>query len=404
MRPLKVTFSNSSGETLTGLLALPANEKPLAFALFAHCFTCTKNIKAATNISQALSAQGIGVLRFDFTGLGESEGDFADTNFSSNVQDLIAAAEFLANEYEAPEILVGHSLGGTAILQAARHIASAKALATIGSPADPAHVAHLLDQDRDRIETEGEATVKLAGRPFKIKKQFLEDLESNEWRENLRGLRKALLVMHSPVDDIVEVDNAAMIFQQALHPKSFITLDDADHLLSREEDSLYAGAVLATWARKYITAAEEKAAQSEPGVVRTALGKTGLRVEVDANGHNLIADEPLSMGGTNTGPSPYDLLAAALGACTAMTLRIYANHKKLPLEEIDVHIRHEKIHGRDCEECETKDAKIDRFERELSVSGNLTDEQKQRLLEIADRCPVHRTLHSEVNIKTRLVD
>jgi putative redox protein len=406
MQSQKLTFQNSDGETLAARLDLPLDDEPLAYALFAHCFTCSKNLKAVGNISQALTRRKIAVLRFDFTGLGESEGDFADTNFSSNISDLICAADFLGEEYEAPKILIGHSLGGAAVLQAAGEISSSAAVVTIAAPCDPAHVAHLLESDRKEIEEKGKAKVKLAGRTFTIKKQFLDDLEETNMQKKIHNLRRALLIFHSPFDNIVGIENAGRIFQSALHPKSFISLDQADHLLSDEADSYYVGAVLAAWAAKYIDIfpETESGVELEPHknfiVART--GAEGYFTEIMANGHPLISDEPRSHGGTNQGASPYELLAASLGACTSMTLRMYADRKEWPLKEIIVRLKHEKIHARDCEECETEDRKVDVIEREIEVTGNLNDEQKQRLLEIANKCPVHRTLHSEIVVRSSL--
>ena len=404
MQNKKITFENDDGQSLSGLMALPKSA-PRAYALFAHCFTCSKNLKAATNIARALTDSGIAVLRFDFTGLGESDGNFADTNFSSNVDDLVAAVRFLAENYEAPQILVGHSLGGTAILQAASGIPSAVAVATIASPSDPGHVRHLLSGAAATLSDRGIAEVDLGGRPFKIKRQFLDDLERHDLSASIKGLRKALLVMHAPLDDIVEIDNASTLFARAMHPKSFISLDKADHLLSREEDSLYAGHVLAAWASRYLES-ESVTAKPDTGeyetAARTPVG--GFRTEVVAGGHALVADEPAAVGGTGAGPSPYDLLSAALAACTSMTLKMYASHKKLALESATVRVRHGKIHAADCRDCESTEGRIDRFERELLLVGNLTDEQRNRMLEIADRCPVHRTLHSEVEVRTALAD
>ena len=407
MQNKKVTFNNDDGHALSGLMALPESA-PRAYALFAHCFTCSKNLKAATNIARALTDSGIAVLRFDFTGLGQSEGAFEDTNFSSNVGDLLAAVRFLEEHYAPPQVLVGHSLGGTAILQAAADVPSAVAVATIGSPSDPDHVRHLFSGAERALRDEGLAEVNLGGRPFTIKRQFLDDLERHELPTAVRSLRKALLIMHAPLDDIVEIDNASELFVRAMHPKSFISLDKADHLLSREEDSLYAGHVLAAWASRYL---EPEGAADKPGKPDTGDYETaaltridGFRTEIIAGGHGLIADEPASVGGTGAGPSPYDLLSAALAACTSMTLKMYASHKKLDLESATVRVRHGKIHAADCEDCESSEGRIDQFERELLLIGNLSEEQRRRMLEIADRCPVHRTLHSEVKVRTVLAD
>jgi uncharacterized OsmC-like protein/alpha-beta hydrolase superfamily lysophospholipase len=397
----KVKFESSGGATLSGVLHRPDVGSPKAFALFAHCFTCTKNIKAAVNIAEALCGEGIAVLRFDFTGLGESEGDFADTHFSSNVEDLVNAAGFLKNEYQAPEILVGHSLGGTAILAAAQQIASAVAVATIAAPADAAHVLHLLDDDLETIEQQGEANVKLAGRPFCIRKDFVDDVRSQSVRDGIRGLRKALLVMHSPIDELVPVEEAARIYSSAMHPKSFISLDDADHLLTNEKDSHYAGHVLAAWASRFIHDEDHdlELASYRPGhVVATGKSEDIFQVAINANGHPSRADEPELYGGTDHGPSPYDLLSAALASCTVMTLNMYARHKKLDLESVQVDVSHGKIHAEDCMECESESGKIDRFECTIHLQGDLTGKQRERLMQIADLCPVHKTLHSEVSI------
>lgn len=404
MQSVNLKFANAEGQLLAARLDLPVTGQAVAYALFAHCFTCTKNLKAVGNITRALAREGIATLRFDFTGLGESEGDFADTHFSSNVEDLVAAANFLASEYQAPRILIGHSLGGAAVLQAAARLDSVAAVATIGAPSDPQHVTHLLGDKESQIATEGEAEVRLAGRSFRIKKQFLDDLEQQHMQETIRGLRRPLLVLHSPLDTTVGIDNAAHIFQAAMHPKSFISLDKADHLLGNEADSLYAGAMIAAWAAKYLEVNPRDACGETPGDnrVMSRTGSEGFLTEICANGHPLIADEPKSVGGTNAGPSPYELLVSGLGACTSMTLQMYAKRKQWPLEAAQVYLRHEKVHAEDCEECETPTGVIDRIEREVELIGPLDEEQRARLLEIADRCPVHRTLHSEVRVVTTL--
>jgi uncharacterized OsmC-like protein/alpha/beta superfamily hydrolase len=398
-KPIK--FKTANGNTLAGVLHTPDAGSARAYALFAHCFTCTKNIKAAVNIADELCGEGIAVLRFDFTGLGQSEGEFADTHFSSNVQDLLDAAAFLQRDYHAPEILVGHSLGGTAILAAAHRIESAVAVATIGSPADAEHVLHLLDDDLDTIERTGEARVRLAGRPFYIRKEFVDDVRSQSVSDGIHSLRKALLVMHSPIDELVPVVEAARIYKSALHPKSFISLDNSDHLLSREADSRYAGHVLAAWASRYIHEPDEVI---EPAVFHTghvvAPGRPAdiFRVSINADGHPMKGDEPEHYGGTDTGPSPYDFLSAALASCTVMTLNMYARRKRLPLESVRVDVQHGKIHAKDCMDCGAESGKIDQFERMIHLEGDLSPEQRERMLEIADRCPVHRTLHSEIKI------
>ncbi|MGI9248796.1 MAG: bifunctional alpha/beta hydrolase/OsmC family protein [Woeseiaceae bacterium] len=400
MQNQKVVFENLRGQTLSGILDLPAGE-PVGYALFAHCFTCSKNLKAATNIARALNDAGIGVFRFDFTGLGQSEGEFADTNFSSNVDDLLAAASYLDREHEAPAILLGHSLGGTAVLQAAAQLESAVAVATIGSPSDPTHVARMFAGSEDALRDRGEAVVNLGGRPFLMKQQFLDDLENQSLLSSVGSLRKALLIMHAPLDDIVEIDNASELFMAAKHPKSFVSLDSADHLLSQEADSRYAGNVLASWASRYLSAPADTLSAAGGAVVARTPGD-GFRTEVRLGRHPLVADEPRNVGGTGLGPTPYDLLSASLATCTSMTLRMYANHKKLPLVSATVRVEHDKVHAKDCEDCESGSGKIDEFRRTISLEGDLTKAQRSRMLEIADRCPVHRTLHGEVKVRSTL--
>ena len=404
MKQRKITFPNAQGEQLTGLLALPEDEQPLAYALFAHCFTCSKNLAAAANIAQALARRRIAVLRFDFTGLGESEGAFADSTFSSDVSDLVAAARYLEEHYQSPRILIGHSLGGAAVLQAAPQIPSVAAIATIAAPAHPSHASKLFGSAREEIERQGEATVQLAGRPFTIRKSFLDDLEAQKPEQTLHNLKAALLILHSPRDLVVGIDQAALLYQAAKHPKSFISLDPADHLLSRKEDSRYAGEMIAAWAGRFLetTAAAEKFPEVIDNRVTVRTGAESFYTELFANGYPLVADEPEAYGGTGLGPSPYDYLLAALGACTSMTVQMYARRKEWPLETAVVRLRHGKIHAQDCQHCEEKNGKIDRFERELELKGALSEEQRVRLLEIAEKCPVHRTLHSEVLVETRL--
>ncbi len=345
------------------------------------------------------------MLRFDFTGLGGSAGEFANTNFSSNVQDLIAAADYLRSEGQAPELLIGHSLGGAAVLAAAGDIPEATAVATIGAPSDAAHVVKHFAAHVDDIREKGEAEVALGGRKFHIRKQFLDDLEAASFRDRIAKMHKALLIFHSPTDNVVGIENASAIFEAAKHPKSFISLDGADHMLSRREDAAYVAEVLSAWASRYITGetakAETGAAEGEVVVSETGEGKFQQRVQ--AGPHRLFADEPADVGGTDTGPSPYDFLAIGLGACTAMTVRLYADRKQIPLDHVEVNVRHEKRHLEDSKDCENNDtARIDHFGRTLRLGGNLTDDQRQRLLEIANRCPVHRTLEAGSRIDTTL--
>lgn len=398
-------FQNEAGERLAGLLERPTGDIA-AYGIFAHCFTCSKDIAAASRISRALAARGIAVLRFDFTGLGNSEGDFANTNFSTNVADLRLAAQALGEQLGAPELLIGHSLGGAAVLAVAADIPQVKAVATIGAPSNPAHVAHLLKSSQAEIETAGQAQVDLAGRTFTIKRQFLRDIEGQRLAERIRGMRKALLIMHSPVDEIVSIDNASEIFLAARHPKSFISLDKADHLLSRRADSQYVAATIGAWAGRYLLDDHDHRTTSRPPVADNELlvqeldGKFAQDVYTDR--HAFRADEPVSYGGKDSGPSPYELLLAALGTCTAMTVRMYAARKKLDLTRVAVRLSHDKIHAEDCDHCDTREGRIDRIERSLELTGDLSIDQRNELLRIADRCPVHRTLHSEIDIQTRL--
>ncbi|MGD8702403.1 MAG: bifunctional alpha/beta hydrolase/OsmC family protein [Desulfosarcina sp.] len=397
-----LTFRNADGEMLSGRLDLPLESDPHAYAIFAHCFTCSKQTKAVAAVSRALTSKGIAVLRFDFTGLGDSGGDFADTTFSSNVADLIAAAQFMETRYAEPTILIGHSFGGTACLKAAPELPGVRAVATIGSPFDPAHVTHLLDDAREAIERDGEAWVDLVGRPFRIKRRFLADLDDTDMDTTLARLNRALLVLHSPVDKVVGIDNAARIYQAAKHPKSFVSLDSADHMLNRPEDAAYVGSVIAGWAARYIDGRLQAAPMppsSEHRVV-TRIGNTGYRTEISAGSHRLVADEPVDVGGTDNGPTPYELLVAGLGACTAMTLRMFADRKGWPLETVTVSMSHRKIHAKDCRSCETQSGKLDRIDRQIELIGPLATDQRRRLMEIADRCPVHRTLHAEVEVVT----
>lgn len=401
MNSRKVTFTNANGAGLSASLEMPLGGKPIAYAIFAHCFTCSKNLSAVVNISRALNLRKIAVLRFDFTGLGDSEGDFSDTNFSSNIQDLQSAYDFLSTDYEAPKIIIGHSLGGAAVLAAAGSMESVRAVVTVGAPADPPHVKNLFKESIEEIKQTGEATVSIGGRPFKVKEQFLHDLEQNDLADMLSGLNKALLILHSPQDQIVGVENARKIYEGARHPKSFVTLDGADHLLSNKADSLYVGDIISSWATRYLDLPGEASLNTDRQVV-VRTGDDGFTTEVKAGRHSFLADEPSSVGGKDLGPTPYDLLIASLGACTSMTLRMYADRKGWPLEEVRVHLDHGKVHEQDCENCENENAKIDQIERKIELFGDLNDEQRQKLLEIADKCPVHRTLHGEIRVITKL--
>jgi uncharacterized OsmC-like protein/alpha-beta hydrolase superfamily lysophospholipase len=393
-------FPNASGQRLAARLDLPAGE-PAAYALFAHCFTCGKDILAAKHIAERLTSHGMAVLRFDFTGLGTSEGEFANTTFSSNVADLVAAADHLRRTHRAPAVLIGHSLGGAAVLAAAGEIAEARAVVTIAAPSDPGHVVHLFKDQADAIRSQGELEVTLAGRPFRIRREFLDDVAERRLDQAVARLRKALLILHAPADQIVGIENASHIFTAAKHPKSFVSLDGADHLLSRKSDAIYVAEVIAAWAGRYLESAPANAAAAASrNVVVTETRRGRFQQSITAGPHHLVADEPTTFGGLDTGLNPYDLLLASLGACTAMTLRLYAERKNLPLERVSISLAHAKIHAADCETCETREGMLDRIDRTVMLEGALDVEQRKRLLEIADKCPVHRTLTSEVEIRT----
>ncbi len=406
MKKIKFEFENSNGEKLAGLLELPEDSAAITgFGLFAHCFTCGKDIAAASRISRALAARGIAVLRFDFTGLGNSDGDFSNTNFSSNVGDLVSAAEALEAQYQAPQLLIGHSLGGAAVLAAASRLDSIRAVVTIGAPATAQHVSHLFQQQSDEILREGEALVALGARQFSIQRQFLEDIDTYSSTEEIRKLDAALLVMHSPIDEVVSIDEAARIYQAALHPKSFISLDRADHLLSKADDAEYVATMVAAWASRYLAATEQQEASEHPDLIDGEVLITEQNHQflrgMYTNTHFLRADEPAKYGGSDLGPTPYDLLLMSLGACTSMTLRMYANRKKLSLDDVEVRLLHERVHAEDCIDCEQR---IERITRRITLRGDLDSDQRQRLLEIADKCPVHRTLENNPQIVTELVE
>jgi putative redox protein len=402
MRSERFEFPNARGERLAALLDRPDGE-PAAFALFAHCFTCGKDVRAARRIAERLAAHGVAVLRFDFTGLGASEGEFANTTFSSNVADLIAAADHLRRAHRAPAILIGHSLGGAAVLAAAHEIAEARAVVTIAAPADPHHVTGLIKDRVDDIRRHGEVEVTLAGRPFRIRREFLDDVAEQRLLERVGRLRKALLIFHAPTDDIVGIDNASRIFAAAKHPKSFVSLDDAEHLLGRASDAAYVGNVIAAWAERYIGVVEKASAEGDGAPRKVVVSETRqgrFQQVIEIGPHRLLADEPVSVGGLDSGPNPYELLLAGLGACTAMTVRLYAERKSWSLERVSVALTHAKIHAADCEDCETKEGMLDRIDRTISFVGTLDAEQRKRLMEIADKCPVHRTLTSEIDIRS----
>ena len=396
----KINFKNAQGYELSGRLELPANRHPHNYAVFAHCFTCSKNFSATKNISRALTTAGYGVLRFDFTGLGDSDGDFADTNFSGNVEDLLAAIDFLKTNYKAPTLLIGHSLGGAAVIFASAKANSIKAVATIGAPSDTKHVRHLFGDQINAITENGEATVQLSGRPFKIKEQFLRDINEQHVTNTLKSLRKPILIAHSPQDDTVGITHAEKLYHAAVHPKSFISLDGADHLLMKKEDSEYIGEVIAKWASRYVDEPKEVALNSRNNVAASLNQKDMFTTQMKAGNHYFTADEPESVGGNNFGPTPYDLLSSGLAACTVMTIQMYARRKEWNVENVQCHVNYDKqfpVNGN------LEAVEIDTFTREIKLTGDLDEKQLKRILQIADKCPVHKTLHSETQVVTKLM-
>lgn len=398
-KSLKISFKNDDNLELSAFLERPADTKPYAYAIFAHVFTGNKSLTATRHIARGLTSNGIAVLRFDFTGLGESEGDFADTNFSSNVKDILAAANYLEENYMAPSILIGHSLGGAAVIFASSQLESIKAVATVGAPSDPEHVTHLLRDKIEDIKKLGAAKVNIGGREFMIKKQFLEDLQNKNMFQILKDLKKPIMVLHSPQDTTVEIENAAQIYHAAYHPKSFVSLDGADHMLTNKGDAAYAGDIIANWVMRYIKLPKKKALKTDSSVV-ASLGSIGYAAEIRAGEHGLIADEAEDAGGEDFGPSPYQYLSVALASCTVMTLQMYARRKKWPLDNVLVHIDYDRRYVEDCQNCADEPRKIDVFNKRIVLEGDLTEGQRVKLLEVAERCPVHKTLNSEVQIKS----
>ena len=395
-----ITFTNADGHELSARLDMPAFP-PQSYAIFAHCFTCSKNLNAVRHISRALTQQGTAVLRFDFTGLGDSEGEFANTNFSSNVEDLLAAAAYLEEHHEAPQLLVGHSLGGAAVLLASLRIESVQAVATLAAPARPDHLQRLFTQDLETIKREGKAEINLGGRPFTITQQLIDDLQQAHEKHDYERIEQPLLILHSPSDQTVSIDNAADLYRQSRHPKSFIALDGADHLLSDPAAAQYAGTMIGAWAQRYVAPkGEQSAAEHESAVVTHT--EASFTTAVQVGPHHLVADEPESVGGSNLGPTPYDLVAAGLGACTGMTLRMYADRKGWPLETVEVRLEHKKVYAHDCEDCQDPQQKIDQVGRIITLTGPLDEQQRARLLEIADKCPVHKTLESGMRVVTKV--
>ncbi len=406
MKSSKLNIENNKGLKLQAFLELPANQKPSRYAIFAHCFTCTSSLSAVKNISRALTNYGFGVVRFDFTGLGRSEGDFADSHFSANVDDLIAVSNFMDLNYEAPSLLIGHSLGGAAVISAASQLETVKAIATIGAPATVSHVTHLFSHGINEIKQKGEVEVNIGGRPFKINQDFVEDFSKTDLPSIVNKLRKPLLILHSPTDAIVGIKNAEQLYHHAHHPKSFVTLDNADHLLTNSNDSNYAGNIIGTWVQRYFKQEENIMLETkgEQLVGHLNLVEDNFTTSIQTKNHTMIADEPASIGGDDFGPSPYEYLNAGLVACTVMTLKMYAQRKKWDLQEVYVYVSHSKKHSDELELDIEKPGYLDYISKKLKFVGNLDETQRQRLKEIASRCPVHKTIASEVVFKTELIE
>ncbi|MBX7531664.1 bifunctional alpha/beta hydrolase/OsmC family protein [Qipengyuania sp. 1XM1-15A] len=397
-----ITISTDAGHELTGSLELPTGLVRGA-ALFAHCFTCTKNSKAAIAVSRALAAEGIATMRFDFTGLGGSGGDFGRAGFAADVSDLVAAAEDLIERFAQPILLIGHSLGGAAVLAAADDLGFDRiaAIATIGAPSDVPHVLQNIDGDIETIRQQGEGEVRIGGREFTLGREFIEKVENTDLLAEVGRIRKPLMFLHSPIDQIVGIEHASALFQAAKHPKSFVSLEGADHLLLREEDAQFVASVIAGWAHRYLPLREDWPMPEEGIVACTGHGKFGT--EVHTKSHRFVADEPKSYGGDDTGPTPYDLLNAALGTCTAMTMKMYADRKKWPLEGVSVEVTHERDHKDECDHVEAMEEgkQMQALKRVITIRGDdLDEDQRARLIEIADKCPVHRTLEGELHVHT----
>ncbi len=405
MNTVRLEIENRKGLKLQAYLELPANQKPNQFAIFAHCFSCNSNFNAVKNISRSLSNHGFGVLRFDFTGLGRSEGEFAESHFSANVEDLLDVNTFLEKNYKTPSLLVGHSLGGAAVIVAASKLENIKAVATVGAPATVGHVTHLFSHGINDIPKKGDVEVKIGGRPFKINQEFVDDFSKTDLPEIIKDLRKPILVMHAPFDKVVGIENAHEIYHNAIHPKSFVSLDDADHLLSRPKDSIYVGNMIGTWVERYFEPEENNmiSTEGEQLVGHLNLLEDNFTTSIQTKKHSFIADEPANIGGDDFGPSPYDFLSAGLAACTVMTLKMYATHKKWDLQEVFVYITYSKKHSDDLDIDIEKPTRFDHLNKKLKFVGNLDEKQIKRLKEIASKCPVHKTLQSDIIIETELV-
>jgi putative redox protein len=405
MKSTRLKIENRKGIGLNASIDFPVNQKPEFFAIFAHCFTCSSSLNIVCQVSRALTQDGFGVVRFDFTGLGRSEGDFADSHFSANVEDLLDVHQYIKDKYKAPSLLVGHSLGGAAVLVAASKLEDVKAVATIGAPASVSHVKHLFSHGIEEVEKKGAAEVNIGGRPFKIDTDFVNAFEAIDLPKIVKGLRKPLLIMHSPFDKIVGIKNAEQLYNAAMHPKSFISLDDADHLLQNEKDSTYVGRMIGEWVKHYFPEKESRTIdlRGEQVAAHLDIQEDNFTTRIQTTSHHLIADEPKDSGGNNFGPSPYEYLNTALAACTTMTLKMYAERKQWDLKEVYVYLTHSRKHSKDLNINLDTPKYLDHIDKKLKFVGNLTEKQITRLIEISSRCPVHRTLENQVVLETTLV-
>ncbi|MEP5254381.1 bifunctional alpha/beta hydrolase/OsmC family protein [Winogradskyella rapida] len=405
MKSTKLKIQNRKGLTLNAHLEVPANQKPNYYAIFAHCFTCSSSLKAVRNVSRALTQNGFAVLRFDFTGLGRSEGEFADSHFSANVEDLLDVHAYMAKHYQAPGLLVGHSLGGAAVLVAASKLESVQAVATVGAPATVQHVKNLFSHQVEQTDEKGPVEVSIGGRPFVINQEFVAEFDKTNLPSLVEKLRKPLLIMHAPFDKVVGIENAETLYKTAHHPKSFITLDQADHLLTQDGDSQYVGEMIGTWAKRYFPKVENVMLnpEGEQLVGHLNIAEDNFTTSIQTKNHTLIADEPVSVGGSDFGPSPYEYLNAALAACTVMTLKMYAERKQWDLKEVYVYISHSRKHSADLNLVLEQPKYLDHISKKLKFIGDISEEQAQRLKEIASRCPVHKTIASEVIFETEIL-
>lgn len=397
MNTQELKIKNRDGVELSATIDFPSNQKPSQIAIFSHCFTCTSNLNAVRNINRALTQNGFAVVRFDFTGLGKSGGDFKNSHFEANVEDLVDVHQYITENYFAPEFIVGHSLGGSAAIVAAHKIPALKAVCTIGSPADVEHTTKHFKSQVKELEDNGETQVTIGGREYSVNQNFVDGFKKHKLPEIIKSLKKPILIFHSPIDEVVGVYNAQEIYENAMHPKSFVSLDDADHLLSKKEDSLYVGNVISSWVSRYLPKKQKEKQDPEKHqlVANLNLVEDKFTTSISTDDHTLLADEPVSLGGDNFGMSPYELVSAGLAACTTMTLKLYAERKKWSLKDVKVYLSHAKEKN---EQGET----VDVFKKEIEIKGAVDDTQKDRLIEIASKCPVHKTLVNTSQIYTVL--